>query len=113
MQLKTMPFLDIELRLQSFEKQSVNFGLPVPTEEKFSLINNVTSTKAVDILEEKAYDVDDLANMVEATVPMYTEEQRLICKRVHSALMEGEQLLAFIEARRGCGKILLTNAMPS
>ena len=110
-QLKTMLLVDLELRLQSFEKQLLDFGLPVPTEEELSHVDNVTSTEAVVIREERDYDVDELSNKVEATVPMFTEEQRLIYERVHS-LMEGEQQLAFIDARRVCGKTFLTNARP-
>ena len=110
-QLKTMLLLDLELRLQSFEKQLLDFGLPVPTEEELSHVDNVTSTEAVVIREERDYDVEELSSKVEATVPMFTEEQRLIYQRVHSALMEGEQLLAFIDARGGCGKTFLTNAI--
>ena len=97
-QLKTMLLLDLELRLQSFEKQLLDFGLPVPTEEELSHVDSVTSTEAVVIREERDYDVEELSNKVEATVPMFTEEQRIIYQRVQSALMEGEQLLAFIDA---------------
>ena len=42
--------------------------------------------------------MDELGKKVEATVPMFTGEQRIIYERVHSALTEGEQLLAFIDA---------------
>ena len=108
-QLKTMLLLDLELRLQSFEKQLVDFGLPVPTEEELSHVDNVTSTEAVVIREERDYDVDELAAKVEATIPRFTEEQRLIFERVQSALLEERQLLAFIDARGGCGKTFLTN----
>ena len=81
-QVKTMLLLDLELRLQSFEKQLVDFGLPVPTEEELSHVDNVTSTEAVVIREERDYDVDELAAKVEATIPRFTEEQRLIFERV-------------------------------
>ena len=51
-QLRTMLLLDLELRLQSFEKELASFGLPVPTQEELSHVEKVTSTEAVVIREE-------------------------------------------------------------
>ena len=110
-QLRTMLLLDLELRLQSFEKELGNFGLPVPTDEELSQVESVTSTEAVVIREEREYDVEELATKVEATVPILTEEQRLIYDRVITAVRNDEQLLAFIDARGGCGKTFLINTI--
>ena len=84
--------------------------MPVPTEEELSHVNNVTSTEAVVSREEEDYDVDEVANMVKATVPMFTE-QGLIYQRVPFALMEGQQLVALIDAQGGCGRCF--SPMPS
>ena len=65
-----MLLLDLELRLQSFEKELASFGLPVPTQEELSHVEKVTSTEAVVIREEMDYDVTELATKVEATVPI-------------------------------------------
>ena len=110
-QLRTLLLLDLELRLQSFEKELADFGLPVPTEEELGQVENVTSTEAVVIREEKDYDVGELTTKVQSTVPKFTEEQSLIYERVSSAVRKEEQLLAFIDARGGCGKTYLTNAI--
>ena len=112
-QLRTMLLLDIELRLQSFEKQLSDFGLPVPTQNDLDQVENVTSTEPVVIREERDYDVAELAARVEVTVPKFTQEQAEIFKRVQSAVKEGEQLLAFIDARGGCGKTFMTNVILS
>ena len=46
-QLETMLLLDLELRLQSFEKQLAQFGLPQPTQEDLSRVELITSTEPV------------------------------------------------------------------
>ena len=81
----------------------------MPTDEELRLVENVTSTEAVVIREERDYDVEELAAKAESTVPKFTDEQRMIYERVQAAVQEKEQLLAFINARGGCGKTFLTN----
>ena len=110
-QLRTMLLLDLELRLQSFEKELSEFGLPVPTKEDLEQVENVTSTDPVVIREERDYDVEVLAAKVEATLPKLTKEQRDIYEKVQTALKDGRQLLAFIDARGGCGKTFITNTI--
>jgi hypothetical protein len=65
------------------------------------------------IREERDYDVSELADRVNATVPKFTQEQSDIYERVQLAVKEGEQLLAFIDARGGCGKTFMTNVILS
>ena len=48
-----MLLLDLELRLQSFEKELSEFGLPVPTVEELEQVESVTSIEAVVIREER------------------------------------------------------------
>ena len=55
--------------------------------------------------------MEELATKAKSTVPKFTDEQRLIYERVNAAMREQEQLLAFINARGGCGKTFLTNAI--
>ena len=110
-QLRTMLLLDLELRLQSFEKELSEFGLPVPTVEELEQVENVTNTEAVVIREERDYDVEELGAKVEATVPKFTKEQQDIYEKVQTAVKDGKQLLAFIDARGGCGKTFMTNVI--
>ena len=63
-QLKTMLLLDLEIGLQSFEKNLGDYGLPIPTSEDLSLVQNVTNTCPVVIREELEYDQTDLENIV-------------------------------------------------
>ena len=48
-----MLLLDLEMRLQSFEKQLGDFGLPQPTEEDLACVKFFSNTDAVVIREEK------------------------------------------------------------
>ena len=62
-QLRTMLLLDLELRLQSFEKELADFGLPMPTVEELEKVENVTSTEPVVIREEKDLFTSSLAQL--------------------------------------------------
>ena len=110
-QLKTMVLLDLELRLQSFEKELASFGLPQPSPEDLARVENITSTDPVVIREEKDYHVDDLRAAVEETAEKFTEEQAAVFETVMAAVREGRPLCAFIDARGGCGKTFIINAI--
>ena len=110
-QLKTMVLLDLELRLQSFEKELANFGLPQPTPEDLARVESITSTDPVVIREEKDFDVDELRTTVQETVDKFTEEQAAVFKAVMAAVKERKSLCAFIDARGGCGKTFIINAI--
>ena len=110
-QLKTMLLLDLELRLHSFEKELAHFGLPQPTPEDLARVENITSTDPVVIREEKDYDVDELRTTVQETVEKFTEEQAAVFETVMEAVREKKPLCAFIDARGGCGKTFIINAI--
>ena len=112
-QLKTMLLLDLELRLQSFEKELVEFGLPKPTSEDLQRVQSITNTDPVIIREEKDYNVTELEECVRKTVPMFTEEQRIIFETVIEAVRNQESCCIFIDARGGCGKTFLLNSILS
>ena len=81
-QLKTMVLLDLQLRLQSFEKELRDFGLPEPSPEELARVENITSTDPVVIREEKEYEVADLVATVEDLVPKFTPAQAEIYDKV-------------------------------
>ena len=112
-QLKVMLLLDLEMRLQSFEKQLVDFGLPQPTEEDIACVKSFSNTEPVVIREEKDYCVERLSTSLEQIVPLFTPEQSVIYEEVLDAVSKGQQLLAFVDARGGCGKTFLLNAILS
>ena len=110
-QLKTMVLLDLEMRLQSFEKELEDFGLPKPTPEELNQIKAVSNTEPVLIREEKDYSIDKLEEFVKVSESKFTSEQLVIYEAVMEAVRQGRQLLAFIDARGGCGKTFLLNAI--
>ena len=110
-QLKTMTLLDLELRLQSFEKELASFGLPIPSPDDLAKVENITSTDPVLIREEKDYEVEELRLAVEATTEKFTEEQATVYHTVMDAVRGRRQLSAFIDARGGCGKTFVLNAI--
>ena len=112
-QLKTILLLDLEMRLQSFEKELTDFGLPKPTTGEISRVKTVTNTEPVLIREEKDYDMDLLVASVHESISNFTKEQSIIFEDVMAAVRQGNQLLSFIDARGGCGKTYLLNAILS
>ena len=110
-QLRTMLLLDLELRLQSFEKELTSFGLPQPSTDDLARVECITSTDPVVIREEKDYDVPELRAEVQATVTKFTDEQASIFNIILDAVKEQRPLCAFIDARGGCGKTFILNAI--
>ena len=112
-QFKTMLLLDPEMRLQSFEKELKDFGLPKPSVEDMCQVRSIANIEAVIIPEEKDYDVEQLVKSVQESTSTFTKEQQQIFKDILAAVKRGEQLLAFVDARGGCGKTYLLNTVLS
>ena len=112
-QLRTMLLLDLEMRLQSFEKSLAEFGLPQPTLEDLARVERLTNTDPVVIREEKDYSIPQLLSSVKELVPMFTPEQAVIFETVLDAVRQEKSMWAFIDARGGCGKTFLLNAILS
>ena len=112
-QLWTMLLLDLELRLQSFEKELIDFGLPKPTAEDLSRVETLTNTDPVVIREEKDYIISELEENVRSLVPMFTKDQKVIFETILEAVRKKESVCVFIDARGGCGKTFLLNTILS
>ena len=110
-QLRTMVLLDIELRLQSFEKSLEDFGLPVPTAADLAQVETMMSIEPAVIREELDFQTEELSDTVQQRIPTFTEEQRLVFETVMDAVRKEEPLTAFIDARGGCGKTYLLNTI--
>ena len=110
-QLWTMVLLDLDTRLQSFEKDLASSGLPVPTAEQLASVKNLTSTEAAVIREELDYNVEDLIETVAERTPSFTAEQSEVFSIVMDAVRSQSSLLIFIDARGGCGKTFLLNTI--
>ena len=110
-QKKTLVLLDLETKLESFEKSLKDFGLPVPSPDDLASVSFITSVLPAVIREELQFDVQELAHTVEERVPTFTEEQRYIFDTVMEHLRSNKPLQIFIDARGGCGKTYLINTI--
>ena len=73
----------------------------------------MTNTDPVLIREEKDYSLPELEDRLRKVVPIFTPEQKLIFDTVLKAINQKQSLWAFIDARGGCGKTFLLNAILS
>ena len=112
-QLHTMLLLDLETRLQSFEKSLGEFGLPMPTPEDLARVTSIANIDPVVIREEKDYCLPEMIDNVQRFESMFTPEQSLIYETVMRSVKEEKPLCVFIDARGGCGKTFLLNAILS
>ena len=106
-----MVLLDIELRLQSFEKTLEDFGFPTPSSEELTEVETVMSIEPAVIREELDFNREELHDTVHQRLPTLTEEQRNVFHTIMHAVTNDEPLQAFIDARGGCGKTYLINTL--
>ena len=71
-QKKTLVLLDLDSRLQSYEKQLPDFGLPVPSPEELREVHHIVSTEPAVVREEMDFEIDSLQEMVEDQVQIFT-----------------------------------------
>ena len=98
-----MLLINLELSLQSFEKELASFGLPQSTAEDLARVENITNTDPVVIRKEMDYDVPELRTCVEETLTKFTEDQVAIYKIVMDAVSQKQSLWTFINVRGSCG----------
>ena len=110
-QLRTMVLLDIKRRLQSREKDLCDVHLATPTEEQLSDVEVMTGNQPVMIREELDFDTNQLKELVTERYELFTEEQRHVFDTVVNAVKEETPLQAFMDARGGCGKTFVLNAI--
>ena len=110
-QQRTMVLLDLQLRLQSFEKDLRHFRLPEPTEEELANVETFTSNEPVIIREEKDFDVPELEAQAENVRQKFTDSQKEVYDTILKAVKEDSPLQLFIDARGGCGKTFVLNGV--
>ena len=108
-QKRTMVLLDLQLRLQSFEKDLSHFALPEPTKEELDRVETFTNNEPVIIREEKDFDVEELENQAEEVRQKLTKAQEEVYETIMKAVKDETQLLLFVDARAGCGKTFVSN----
>ncbi len=107
-QLKTLVLSDLQARLQSFGKSLIEYQLPVPSVEELAKIEEEVQEEAV-IREEKEYNIEELKERIQGI--HFTNEQQDVFDTIIQAVTLMVPLLMFIDARGGCGKTFLLNAV--
>merc|ERR1711884_775478 len=110
-QLKTMVLLDLEDRLGSYGKSLGDFELSVPTQEEMNQVRAIIHDEPAVIREELDYVFEDLERVRDERLPTFTEEQREVYETILNAVRNQESQQVFIDARGGCGKTYLINAL--
>ena len=111
-QLRTMVILDIQQRLQSWDKDLKTFRLPEPTPEELDQIHfDERNTLPIVIREELNFDIKELEGMLKERVELFTDEQKDVFDTVLEAVREEKPLAMFIDARGGTGKTFVLNTI--
>ena len=110
-QLMTLVLLDIDQRLQSWEKNLATFSLHVPSaDERLEVEEHFDSTPVL-IKEELEFDVEEMKELVRVRRAQFTPEQEDVFCLVMAAVQNEQMLQLFLDARGGCGKTFLLNAV--
>ena len=111
-QLKTLVTLDIQQRLQSWNRGLQTFRIPEPTLEEISKISfDETRQLPVLIREELDYDVVQMKKISSERRESFTDEQKKIFEMVIDSVQTESSLTMFIDARGGTGKTFLLNTL--
>lgn len=112
-QLKTMVLVDIDRRLQSWERTLQHFGLPKPTADDLLLVNQEDDQLFLQALirEEMDFDWQEMRELAQTRRGQYTPEQLAIYNLVMDRVTTGQSLCLFISARGGCGKSFISNGI--
>ena len=109
--MKTLILLDIDRRLQSWEKSLASFGLPTPTEDDRLQVEQHYDNTPVLIKDELDFNIDEMQELVRTRRAQFTPEQEEVFSLVIGAIQQKKPLQLFLDARGGCGKTFLLNAI--
>ena len=111
-QIRTLVVLDLQQRLQSWDKNVNMLGIPTPTPDELKDVEfNTTMTLPVLIQEELDFKIDSLREIVKEKKERFTESQRIVFEKVIEAVENDRDLSVFIDARGGTGKTYVLNAI--
>ena len=68
--------LDIQVCLRSQEQDLPNFGLETMTDKEKTTVVHMVNVEETVIQEEMYFDINELANNFETTLPMFTPDQQ-------------------------------------
>ena len=103
--------MDIDRQLQSWEKSLTSFGLPTPTEDDRLQVEQHYDNTPVVIKDELDFNIDEMQELVRKRQAQFTPEQEEVFSIVIGAIQQKKPLQLFLDARGGCGKTFLLNAI--
>ena len=111
-QIRTLVVLDIQQRLQSWDKELAVINLTSPTKEELADVSFAnTSIFPALIREELDFDIEQLRDTVVDRQSKFTDSQRAVLETVMYAVENSKPLSLFIDARGGTGKTYVLNAI--
>ena len=111
-QIRTLIVIDIQQRLQSWDKDLTLIKIAEPTEAELEQISfSKTNILPVLIREELDFDIEKLRETVMDKQSKFTTSQRSVFERVINAVNNSQHLSLFIDARGGTGKTYVLNAI--
>ena len=111
-QVRTLILLDIEHRVQSWDRNLKSFNLPQPTDSEINDAKYSGKQRIPAIIrEELDYDVDQLKELYTRRQALFTNSQAEVFNMVMSAVNVEQQILLFIDARGGTGKTFVLNSI--
>ena len=104
--------LDVQQRLQSWDKDLSMIKIAEPTDEELEQISfSKTNILPVLIREELDFDIERLEDTVREKKTKFTDSQKSVFERVIQAVESSQSLSLFIDARGGTGKTYVLNAI--
>jgi len=111
--LRTLVLKDLEQRLQSWEVSLGECQLPVPTEEEVSAVQQQGGNLHLPAIVREELDFDFLqtATLARERLDLMTKQQRAIFDKLMWHVDSNTPARIFIDARGGCGKTFLLEAV--
>ena len=113
-QIQTLVLMDIQRRLQSWDRDINIINIPHPTEQELADVDFPKQNNTpVLIQEELDFDINTLKQELQVKETKFTKSQREVFNKVVSAVSEKASLCLFVDARGGTGKTYVLNGILS
>ena len=111
-QIRTLVLMDIQFRLQSWDRDIGIMNIPQPTDQELAEVDFVKRTgMPVLIQEELDFDIKTLQEELKIKEDKFTESQRQVFDTVVDSVLNNTSLCLFVDARGGTGKTFVLNGI--
>ena len=110
--VRTLVVLDLQQRLQSWDKSLDMLGICSPSEQELEDVSFANQNVFPALInEELDFDIEGLKEIVNDRKSKFTESQRKVFDIVMQAIENNSPLSVFVDARGGTGKTYVLNAV--